>query len=337
MKKLKSKYYKPLFACIVVFTLVAILLLLTPGNINVVKGERKSADEMAATTAATSKTFSSDNMFFSPSAVFSNPTTITVFESNTFPTTPASQYPSNIVVSGLTGTTNSVTVTLNSINEPRSNNLAILLVAPNGDALTILSEVGSTSIVVSNATVTLSDSATTLLPSTGTYTSGTYLPTDREPFTTTGDVYPAPAPASFSRAAPTGSATFASVFNGDNPNGTWKLYTYDARGGGGDATIAGWSLNITAVAPTASSVSVSGKVATKSGQGVSRALVTLTDSDGQTVTVTTNPFGYYRFSEVSVGESYTISVKAKNRRFSPSVQLINVNDFVENVNFYTGD
>src|SRR6202042_3033085 len=47
-------------------------------------------------------------------------------------------------------------------------------------------------------------------------------------------------------------ATFASTFNGTNPNGTWSLYVITTQGGDGTGSIAGgWSLNIT----TASAVS----------------------------------------------------------------------------------
>ncbi len=322
--------YREFFLLFSVAIIFATIILFTPAKINIVQGKQKFKNDAANSTNAATKTFLSDE---SPLVTFSNLATITVFENNTTPATPASPYPSNIVVSGLPSSTTNVTVTLNSMNVPRSNNLAILLVAPNGDALTILSEVGGTTAVVSNATVTLSGAGAALLPSTGSYTSGTYLPTDREPFTTTGDIYPAPAPTTFSRAAPTGSATFASVFNGDNPNGTWRLYTYDARGGGGDATIAGWSLNITALAPTAAAVSVGGRVVTNSGKGISNALVKMSDPNGQTVTVITNPFGYYRFADVPAGFSYILSVEAKNRQFNQRSQIISVSDELTNINF----
>ncbi|MEI7533517.1 MAG: hypothetical protein WCK57_04050 [Verrucomicrobiae bacterium] len=38
-----------------------------------------------------------------------------------------------------------------------------------------------------------------------------------------------------------------SDFNGINPNSTWTLYFSDTLAGGGDATLNGWSLDITAV------------------------------------------------------------------------------------------
>ena len=38
-----------------------------------------------------------------------------------------------------------------------------------------------------------------------------------------------------------------SGFNGGDPNGTWTLYFSDTIAGGGNATLNGWSLDITAV------------------------------------------------------------------------------------------
>ena len=64
--------------------------------------------------------------------------------------------------------------------------------------------------------------------------------------------FPSPAPPSFSKAAPTGSATLASTFDGTNPNGTWKSVrhrrTHHGDGGGSIADRGGWSLNITTAA-----------------------------------------------------------------------------------------
>ena len=54
-----------------------------------------------------------------------------------------------------------------------------------------------------------------------------------------GDVFPAPAPPGPNlEPAPAGSATFASAFNGSNPNGTWSLYVFDFAAGDG-GTMAG--------------------------------------------------------------------------------------------------
>jgi CSLREA domain-containing protein len=72
-------------------------------------------------------------------------------------------------------------------------------------------------------------------------------------------------------------------------------------------------------APTAALVSVGGRVTANGDESVARAAVTLTDSQGQTRTVLTNRFGYYRFENVAVGETYVFAVNAKTLRFAARV------------------
>ena len=84
-------------------------------------------------------------------------------------------------------------------------------------------------------------------------------------------------------------------------------------------------------APVAN-VSVGGRVTTSSGQGVSNAIVSLTDSGvGGRRTAITNPFGYYRFDNVASGSSYTIAVISRLYTFTP--QTVQVNDNLTNVDF----
>jgi hypothetical protein len=84
------------------------------------------------------------------------------------------------------------------------------------------------------------------------------------------------------------------------------------------------------LAPTAASVTVSGRV--MSGKrGVSRATVYLTDQNGETRAAQTNSFGYYRFDEVAVGETYIVNVNAKRYQFNP--QVVNVTDEINELNF----
>jgi uncharacterized delta-60 repeat protein len=68
--------------------------------------------------------------------------------------------------------------------------------------------------------------------------------------------------------------------------------------------------------------SVSGRVLDASGQPVSRATVSKTDSAGAVRTAQANPFGYYRFDGVRTGETYTFMAMAKRFRFSPRVVTI---------------
>ncbi len=71
------------------------------------------------------------------------------------------------------------------------------------------------------------------------------------------------------------------------------------------------------LSPTASTVSVSGRIMTANGLPVRNALVTLTGTDGRIATVRSSSFGSYRFDQVGVGETYVLSVAAKRYVFQP--------------------
>lgn len=101
-------------------------------------------------------------------------------------------------------------------------------------------------------------------------------------------------------------------------------------GGGGFANSTSGVLQQRITVPTAASINISGRVQTASGRGITKALVTITDGSGNTRTATTNPFGFYRFTDVAIG-GYVISVSAKNRQFAP--QFITFNGETNNLNF----
>jgi subtilisin-like proprotein convertase family protein len=157
----------------------------------------------------------------------------------------ATPYPSSIVVSGLTGTISNVSVTLKNLSHTFPEDVGMLLVGPGGQKFVIIDGViGGTPWA--NITYTLTDSAAGLIPKPGTPVSGSFKPTDYF----TGDVFPAPAPAGPNQEpAPAGSATFASVFNGGNPNGTWSLYVFDFATGDSGTMAGGWDLSITTSTP----------------------------------------------------------------------------------------
>lgn len=75
-------------------------------------------------------------------------------------------------------------------------------------------------------------------------------------------------------------------------------------------------------APLAASVIVGGKVLTPEGRGLRNALVTLTNQAGESRTVLTTAFGYYRFNEVAAGEVYIISVNSKRYSFAPQIVTV---------------
>jgi hypothetical protein len=79
-------------------------------------------------------------------------------------------------------------------------------------------------------------------------------------------------------------------------------------------------------------VSMSGRVMTTvRNQGVFNARVSITDSNGNERWAMTNPFGYYNFSGIATGETYTVRVFAKRYTFAP--RTIQINDNLAHVNF----
>ena len=69
-------------------------------------------------------------------------------------------------------------------------------------------------------------------------------------------------------------------------------------------------------APTAADVSVSGRVLTADGRGIRNVSVTMVESNGESRTVISSQFGYFRFYNVAAGETYIFSVRGKRYTFS---------------------
>jgi hypothetical protein len=116
-----------------------------------------------------------------------------------------------------------------------------------------------------------------------------------------------------------GTPTFANTFN-------FAVTAFD----GVNSNATNYALEILP-APTAASVSVSGRVLISKDYGLESARVTLTDSQGNSRTIVTSPFGYYRFDDVSVGETYVLSISAKRGQFNP--QIVNVTEEINELNF----
>jgi hypothetical protein len=55
----------------------------------------------------------------------------------------------------------------------------------------------------------------------------------------------------------------------------------------------------------------------------------LIDSSGNTRTARTNQFGYFNFSEITVGDTYAISAFSKGYEFQ--TQVVNVSDSINNL------
>ncbi len=110
-------------------------------------------------------------------------------------------------------------------------------------------------------------------------------------------------------------------------NGTFNFSLRATNGG--NTNVTDFVLNI--LGPTAANVSVSGRVLTDTGRGLRNAIVTMTDANGNIRTAGTNTFGYYRFVDVGVGETYIFAVNSKQYTFAP--QVLNITEDLSDLNF----
>ncbi|MCY7375122.1 MAG: FG-GAP-like repeat-containing protein [Pyrinomonadaceae bacterium] len=159
---------------------------------------------------------------------FSSPTPITIPEVGS-----ADPYPSTVSVAGLSSTVTKVQVRLNNFTHAAPDDVDLLLVAPNGRSVVLMSDVGGNN-PISNLSLIFDDSAVNSLPANGQISNGSYKPTNFE----TGDAFPAPAPPGI----PTGRTLGA--FAGSPANGEWKLFLVDDNGGNAGNITGGWTVII---------------------------------------------------------------------------------------------
>ena len=86
-----------------------------------------------------------------------------------------------------------------------------------------------------------------------------------------------------------------------------------------------------ATAPSAANVSISGRILSPFGRGVPQAIVYMTKQNGEILTARTNPFGYYRFIDVEVGQTLIFNVFSKRFQFSP--QVVEITEDRNDLNF----
>ena len=91
------------------------------------------------------------------------------------------------------------------------------------------------------------------------------------------------------------------------------------------------------IGPTASNVSITGRVLLRTGRGVKNAVVRLTAANGTMRQVRTSDSGVYRFDNVAAGESYVVSVSSKLATFAVPSRLINVAEDVSDADFLANE
>lgn len=164
----------------------------------------------------------------------------------------ASPYPTEIPVSGINGPTTSVSLSITGFVHGAPGEVGIVLQAPNGDALLVQGRAGNYVNPMPDAQMTysLSDAGATDLPQVA-WGPGAYKPTAY----VSGDVYPATlfvGNLAYGNPGPVngGTASFAGTFNGNPPNGIWRLYVRDFGNfnGNNSGVLYSWSLDITGAA-----------------------------------------------------------------------------------------
>lgn len=144
-------------------------------------------------------------------------------------TTPltASPYPSEIPVTFKKGSKIlDVNLTLNGLTTNKPDDVSVML-AHGQTNQGVMSDTGGTN-AVNGVTITLDDEASLTLPDTGQLVNGTSYKPARY-----GADWPAPAPSGLS------------VFDGENPNGPWRLFVVDDGFGSDPASLNnGWTLTI---------------------------------------------------------------------------------------------
>jgi hypothetical protein len=151
----------------------------------------------------------------------------------------ATAYPSVKYVSGLTGLITKVTATLKSFTHTFPKDVSVLLRAPDGTTVKLMSHCGG-SCSVTGLNLVFDDAAGTFLPNSANpgdcsdrMVSGTFKPSKYFANAT----FPAPAPQS--------SSDLLSAFNGLNPNGSWSLWVIDDADFNIGQILNGWDLTIT--------------------------------------------------------------------------------------------
>jgi uncharacterized repeat protein (TIGR01451 family) len=135
----------------------------------------------------------------------------------------------------MTAAVHKVTVTLNNVSHTGPDDLDILLVAPNGAHVMLLSD-GPVAPAMVDVIVTFDDAAAQYVPDTNAITNGSYKPAN---YGSLNDFMPPPAP--IGPHSPGFNAL--SIFNLSDPNGSWRLYAYDDEPEAG-GWIDGWSLTL---------------------------------------------------------------------------------------------
>ncbi|MCC6742226.1 MAG: HYR domain-containing protein [Acidobacteria bacterium] len=185
----------------------------------------------------------------------------------------------------------SVFVVLDGLTHTFPDDLDILLVGPQGHSVLLMSDAGG-GRDLDNLAVEFTSEADGSLPDDERIEPGAYLATNHTELF--GDEFPPPAPTP-------GYGESLDVFEGSDPNGTWRLFVVDnARGDRGELA-AGWTLRLVLAnrAPVASCQAV---VVGADGGCTADASIDSgsTDPDGDEIVLSQSPAGPYPIGTTTV-------------------------------------
>ncbi len=84
---------------------------------------------------------------------------------------------------------------------------------------------------------------------------------------------------------------------------------------------------------TAANGAISGRITTANGNGISRVIVSLTTPTGEVRQTLTGSFGYYRFENLPVGETYVLSIASKRYIFANPTRIITLQEDLTDADF----
>jgi hypothetical protein len=164
---------------------------------------------------------------------FSNPGRITIPAEGSAEG-PADPYPATVQVGGFKkGKIKDVNLVLRGLSHPSPNQVDVLLVAPNDRDAMVMSDVGGITAATA-VTLTLDDEAASPLPAV--LETGAFQPVNEEGL---GNDF-------FDAELGVSGDVALSVFDGGNPNGTWRLFVSDDADPIDGVFVDGFTLEITA-------------------------------------------------------------------------------------------
>lgn len=96
-----------------------------------------------------------------------------------------------------------------------------------------------------------------------------------------------------------------------------------------------WAIGAVAVkafVPSSANGEISGRVLTSQGRGIPRVSISVSGGDGVIKTARTNPFGYFKFTDLEIGNTYILQPNSKKYVFSP--QVVTLNDSINDLYLY---